>query len=82
MSPELVDVFDETHRRLINGENVSEDEFSSFPPLQAKQLRNYLATMKAMANLGETEASGDHLSKDHLLERKQLGEFTILREVG
>lgn len=82
VSPELVDIFDAIHRRLINGENVSEDEFSNFPPHQAKQLRKYLATMKAMANLGETQASGNLLSQDHLLERKQLGEFTILREVG
>ena len=81
MTPQLMSAIERVSERLEAGQVVDIEEYVAEMPQHADYLRQLFQTLRAVADLGRVE---DELSQNGGQSRspKQLGEFTIVRELG
>ncbi|QDV39162.1 tetratricopeptide repeat protein [Tautonia plasticadhaerens] len=81
LDPALLDLVEETTRRLLDGEPVDVERLVEGHPGWAEELRSLMPAMRGLAELsdGGEELPGDARDEDG---RTAFGKFRILREVG
>lgn len=79
--PQLMSAIERVTERLETGQSIDIEQYAAELPQHAEYLRQIVQTLRAVADLGRV---ADEASENtgHPRSPKQLGEFTIVREVG